>query len=226
MGNAGGKGASPEKAEALQAVVAKPIVGTKRRVPSVLELLTAQGAAAVVAEGDKSLTDGVASKAVESSGAGDNGEIDADGAMQEQFSSQLSLGTEAGCSASVKDSEDACSDRHRGRSERLGIEQRGALHLGGAPGDKPKPAGSTKTHEASKVVANDGCGRIVKGHPKPAGLIKTPVRAGFKPPKVEDGQQLSTIRLAKEPLMLVMNSLVYRRPRTVIVVVIGAGQWR
>ena len=47
---------STENAEALQAVVTKPIVGTKR-VPSVLELLTAQGAAAVGAEGDKSLTD-------------------------------------------------------------------------------------------------------------------------------------------------------------------------
>ena len=41
--NAGGKGASPEKAEASQAVVAKPIVGTKRRAPSVLELFAAQG---------------------------------------------------------------------------------------------------------------------------------------------------------------------------------------
>jgi len=109
LGNAGGKGESLEKAEATQAFVAKPIVGTKRRVPSVLELLTAQGAVAIVAEEDKSFTDGI---------------------MQAQFSSQRSLGTEAGCSASVKDSEYACSDRHRGRSERLGIEQRGALHLG------------------------------------------------------------------------------------------------
>ena len=130
LGNAGGEGASPEKAEATQAIVAKPIVGTKRRVPSVLELFTAQGAAAIAAEGDKSLTDGVASNAGKRSGAGDNYEIDADGAMQGQFSSQFSLGTEAGCSASVKDSEDACSDRHRGRSERLGTEQRGALHPG------------------------------------------------------------------------------------------------
>ena len=40
--NADGKDASPERA-AVYAVVAKPIVGTKRRVPSVLELLTAQG---------------------------------------------------------------------------------------------------------------------------------------------------------------------------------------
>ena len=59
---------STENAEALQAVVAKPIVGTKR-VPSVLELLTAQGAAAVGAEGDKSPPDCEVSKAVESSGA-------------------------------------------------------------------------------------------------------------------------------------------------------------
>ena len=49
--NAGGKGASPVIVEALQAVVDKPIVGTKRRVPSVLELLTAQKADALVAEG-------------------------------------------------------------------------------------------------------------------------------------------------------------------------------
>ena len=35
LGNAGGKGASPEKAEATQAIVAKPFVGTKRRAPSV-----------------------------------------------------------------------------------------------------------------------------------------------------------------------------------------------
>ena len=53
FGMAGGKGAAPEKAEASQAVVAKPIVGTKRRVPSILELLTAQAADALVAEGDK-----------------------------------------------------------------------------------------------------------------------------------------------------------------------------
>ena len=72
LGNAGGKGASPEKAEATQAIVAKPIVGTKRRVPSVLELLTTQRAAAVVAEGDKRLTEGVAPKAEGSSGAGDD----------------------------------------------------------------------------------------------------------------------------------------------------------
>ena len=56
MGNAGGKGASPVIVEALHAVVAKAIVGTKRQVPSVLELLTAQGADALVAERDKSLT--------------------------------------------------------------------------------------------------------------------------------------------------------------------------
>ena len=97
-----------------------PAVVTKRRIRSVLELLTANGG----------LADGVASKAEKGSGAGDNDEIDADGTMQEQFSSQLSFGTEAGCSASVQDSKDACSDRHRGRSERLGAEQRGALHRG------------------------------------------------------------------------------------------------
>ena len=34
LGNAGGKGASPVIVKALQAVVDKPIVGTKRRVPS------------------------------------------------------------------------------------------------------------------------------------------------------------------------------------------------
>ena len=54
---AGGKDASPDKAEASQAVIAKPMVGTKRRVPSVLELLTAQGADASVAEGDKKCAD-------------------------------------------------------------------------------------------------------------------------------------------------------------------------
>ena len=43
LGNAGGKGASFENAEATHAIAAKPIVGTKRRVPSFLELLTAQG---------------------------------------------------------------------------------------------------------------------------------------------------------------------------------------
>ena len=62
LGNAGRISASPEKAEALHAGVAKPIVGTKRRVPSVLELLTAQGADALVAEGDMSLTDGKAAE--------------------------------------------------------------------------------------------------------------------------------------------------------------------
>ena len=75
MGNAGGKGASLEKADASQAVVAKPMVRTKRRVPCVLEQLTAQGEDASVAEGDKSLTDGVAPKAIESSGAGDISEV-------------------------------------------------------------------------------------------------------------------------------------------------------
>ena len=58
--NAGGIGASPDNAEALYAVVAKPIVGTKRREPSVLELPTAQRADALVAGGDMSLTDGKA----------------------------------------------------------------------------------------------------------------------------------------------------------------------
>ena len=81
---------STGSAEALQAVVAKPIVGTKR-VPSVLELLAAQGAAAVGAEGDKSLTVCEASKAVENSGASDNGELDAHRAMQEQFDAMSTL---------------------------------------------------------------------------------------------------------------------------------------
>ena len=44
----------------MYAVVAKPIVGTKRREPSVLELLTAQRADALVAGRDMSLTDGKA----------------------------------------------------------------------------------------------------------------------------------------------------------------------
>ena len=64
LANAGGKGASPVMVEALQAVVDKPIVGTKRRVPSDLELLTAQRADALVAEGDKSPSDGKAPKPV------------------------------------------------------------------------------------------------------------------------------------------------------------------
>ena len=49
------------------------MVGTKRRVPSVLELLTAQRADALVAEGDKSVTDGETPQAVESSGKVDPG---------------------------------------------------------------------------------------------------------------------------------------------------------
>ena len=38
LGNAGGKGPSFEKATATQAIVPKPVVGTKRRLPSVFEL--------------------------------------------------------------------------------------------------------------------------------------------------------------------------------------------
>ena len=53
LGNAGGKGTSPVKAAATQAILAKPVVGTKRRVPSVPELLTAHRAEA--ADGDKRL---------------------------------------------------------------------------------------------------------------------------------------------------------------------------
>lgn len=47
------------------------------------------------------------------------------------FSSQHSLESEAGCSASAGDSKDAGpgNDQHRGRCERLGFEQRGAIHL-------------------------------------------------------------------------------------------------
>ena len=74
-GKAGHKGPSLGKAAAAQATVAKTAVSTKRRVPSVLELFTAQGAAAAVAVGDRSLTDGIAFEAEERSSAGDNNEI-------------------------------------------------------------------------------------------------------------------------------------------------------
>ena len=61
LGNAGSKGPPPDEIVATQAVDAKTAVGTRRRVPSVLELLTAQGAAA--AEGDRNGMEIAAEKA-------------------------------------------------------------------------------------------------------------------------------------------------------------------
>ena len=101
LGNAGGKRPSPAVTVAANADAAKPAVGTKRRIPSVLELLTANGG----------LTDRVASKADESSGAGDKGESEADKAKQESLSSKFSLGIEAGCSASGVDVDDEADRR-------------------------------------------------------------------------------------------------------------------
>ena len=61
LGNAGGKCPSPVATSATHATVAKPAVGTKRREPSALQLLTAKGG----------LTDSVAMKAVVSRGTGE-----------------------------------------------------------------------------------------------------------------------------------------------------------
>ena len=44
LGNAGGRCPSPAAIPAVHANAAQPVVGTKRRVPSVLELLAAKGA--------------------------------------------------------------------------------------------------------------------------------------------------------------------------------------
>ena len=57
------KGTPHGKAAAVQAIVAKSAEVTKRRVPSFLGLFAAQGAAAEVVEGDKSVSDGIAFEA-------------------------------------------------------------------------------------------------------------------------------------------------------------------
>ena len=48
LGNGGGRCPSPAAITAVHANAAKPVVGTKRRVPSVFELLAAKGASQMV----------------------------------------------------------------------------------------------------------------------------------------------------------------------------------